>query len=107
MKEIVTKNKTMREFMEFLKEYKIVGLAMAFVMGAASTTLVKSIVDNLVMPLINPLVKGDWSTAVLNIGPFAIKWGAFLSDFINFVAIAVVVFFIAKKILKEEKVSKK
>ncbi|MEI6059002.1 MAG: MscL family protein, partial [archaeon] len=38
------------EFREFLKEYKVIGLAVALVIGLASTALVKSIVDNLVMP---------------------------------------------------------
>lgn len=100
------KPKMVREFLEFLKEYKIVGLAMAFVMGMASTTMVKSIVDNLIMPLVTPFVP-NWKTAVLQMGPFAIKWGAFMADLINFVILAFVVFIIAKKILKEEKVTKK
>lgn len=96
-----------KEFVEFLKEYKIVSLAMAFVMGAASNSLVKSFVDNVVMAFINPLVKSGWREASLNFGPFMIKWGAFLAELINFVILALVVFIVAKKILKEEKVEKK
>lgn len=38
------------EFLEFLKEYKVIALAVAFVMGVAATSLVKSLVDNLIMP---------------------------------------------------------
>jgi large conductance mechanosensitive channel len=94
-----------KEFLEFLREYKIVGLAMAFVMGSASTTIVKSLVDNLIMPLVTPFVP-DWKTSVLQLGPFAIKWGAFTADLINFVILAFVVFIIAKKLFKEEKVTK-
>jgi large conductance mechanosensitive channel len=97
-----------KEFMEFLREYKIVGLALAFIMGTASTALVKSLVDNIVMPLINPLLPGGgWQQATLKFGPFAIKWGAFTAEALNFVILAFVVFLIAKKILKEEKVLKK
>ena len=96
-----------KEFVEFLKEYKIVSLAMAFVMGAASTSLVKSFVDNIVMAFINPLIANGWREASLNFGPFMIKWGAFLAELINFVILALVVFIVAKKILKEEKVAKK
>ena len=96
-----------KEFVEFLKEYKIVSLAMAFVMGAASNSLIKSFVDNIIMAFINPLVKGGWREASLSFGPFIIKWGAFLAELINFVILALVVFLIAKKILKEEKVTKK
>lgn len=96
-----------KEFVAFLKEYKIVSLALAFIMGVASTSLVKSFVDNIIMAFINPLVASGWREASLSFGPFMIKWGAFLAELINFVILALVVFIIAKKILKEEKVTKK
>ncbi len=96
------------EFKEFLKEYKIVGLAIAFIMGAAATTLIKSLVDNLIMPLITPFVSGGaWKEAVWIIGSVVLKWGQFLSDLIYFLIIALVIFLVAKFILKEEKVTKK
>lgn len=96
-----------KEFVAFVREYKIVGLAMAFIMGTASTALVKSLVDNIVMPLITPFVRGGWQAATLHLGPFVIRWGAFAAELLNFVILAFIVFIIAKKILKEEKVSKK
>lgn len=100
--------KTGREFLEFLKEYKVIALAIAFIIGAAATTLVKSLVDNIIMPLITPMIPGGaWKTAVFTMGPIVISWGAFLGELLNFVIIALVVFLIAKKIMKEEKVSKK
>lgn len=98
----------MQEFMEFLKEYKVIGLAIAFIIGAAATTLVKSLVDNIIMPIITPFIPGGaWKTATFTLGPFVIGWGPFLGELINFVIIAFVVFMIAKKILKEEKITKK
>ena len=97
-----------KEFKEFLKEYKIVGLAVAFIMGAAATDLVKSIVNNVVMPIITPFIPGGaWQTATFNIGPIVIGWGAALSAIISFVVLAFVVFLIAKLVLREEKVTKK
>lgn len=96
------------EFKDFLKEYKVVGIAVAVVMGLALNNLVNSLVNNVIMPLVSPLIPGGgWQTAVWNIGPFAIAWGPFLAAVINFLIIAIVVFVIAKKVLKEEKVSKK
>ncbi|MCQ1535735.1 large conductance mechanosensitive channel protein MscL [Methanosarcina sp. KYL-1] len=96
------------EFKEFLYEYKVIPLAIAFIMGLASTALIKSFVDNIVMPIITPFVPGGaWRTATLEIGPIVISWGAFLGELIYFIIIAFVVFIIAKKVLKEEKVSKK
>jgi large conductance mechanosensitive channel len=96
------------EFKEFLYEYKVIGLAIAFIIGAAVNSLVQSLVKDIVMPIVNPLIPGgNWEEAVLAVGPVSLRWGSFLSALINFVVIALVVFFIAKKLLKEEKVSKK
>lgn len=96
------------EFREFLKEYKIVGLASAFIIGVAVTAFVTSLVANIIMPIVTFfLPKGSWQTAVWNIGPIAIGWGQVLNAFINFIIIAWVVFMIAKFILREEKVGKK
>ena len=96
------------EFKDFLKEYKVIPLAIAFIMGVASTALIQSLVNNLIMPLVTPFIPGGgWQTATLKLGPIVIGWGALLGALINFVIIALVVFIIAKAILKEEKVTKK
>ncbi len=96
------------EFLEFLKEYKVVALAIAFIMGVASTALIKSLVDNIIMPIITPFIPGGaWQTAKFTLGKIVISWGAFLGELINFIIIAFVVFMIAKKVMKEEKVTKK
>jgi large conductance mechanosensitive channel len=98
----------LKEFKEFLQEYKIIGLAIAFIMGAAATTFIQSLVNNIIMPLITPFIpKGAWQTATFHLGPIVIGWGAFLAALINFVIMALVVFLIAKAILKEDKVTKK
>jgi large conductance mechanosensitive channel len=98
----------MHEFREFIKEYKVMGLAIAFIMGSAATTLVQSLVNNIVMPLVTPFIPGGaWKEATFSMGPIVIGWGAFLSALINFIILALVVFFVAKFILKEEKVTKK
>src|SRR3989338_5604591 len=98
----------LKEFLEFLKEYKVMALAIAVVIGAAASALVKSLVDNIVMPLITPFIPGGaWKIATLTLGPVVIGWGAFLGELINFLIIALVVFIIAKKVMKEEKVEKK
>ena len=96
------------EFIEFIKEYKVAALAIAFIMGVAATALIKSLVDNIIMPIITAFIPGGaWKTATFALGPIVIGWGAFLGEVINFVIIAFVVFMIAKKLLKEQKVSKR
>ncbi|HOE93358.1 MAG: large-conductance mechanosensitive channel [Candidatus Methanofastidiosum methylothiophilum] len=98
----------MQEFMEFLKEYKVIGVAVAFIMAAASTSLVNSLVNDIIMPIITPFIPGGgWQEATLSIGPIVLRWGSFLAQIVNFIILALVVFIIAKKLLKEEKVTKK
>lgn len=100
--------KLLMEFKEFLNEYKVIGLAVAFIIGVAATALIQSVVNNLVMPIITPFIPGGaWQTATLKLGPIVIGWGALLGSIINFVVIAFVVFLIAKYLFKEEKVTKK
>lgn len=100
-----------KEFKEFLKEYKVMPLAIAFIIGAAATALVLSLVNNIVMPLINPWVpKGGWQNATIMFGPqsrqVVIGWGAFLGAAINFIIIAFVVFLIIKMLDREKKEDK-
>jgi len=95
-----------KEFRVFLKEYKVLSVAVAFIMGAAINDLVKSFVNNIFMPLIDPLIPdGTWETATLKIGQINIRWGVFVGSLIHFIILAVVVFVIVKKLLpkKEEK----
>ena len=98
----------LKEFKEFLKEYKVIGLAIAFIMGFASTSLIKSLVDNIMMPAITGFIPGaGWKTATFSIGPVVIGWGAFLGELLNFIIIAFIIFILVKKILKEENAKKK
>lgn len=96
------------EFKEFFLEYKVIPLAIAFIMGVASTALIKSLVENIVMPTVTPMIPGGaWKTYVLVLGPFNWGIGAFVGELINFIIIAAVVFIMAKIIMKEDKVTKK
>ncbi len=98
----------LKEFKEFLEEYKVMGIAVGIVMGLATVALVNSLVNSIIMPVITPFIPGGaWQEATLILGPIVLKWGAFLAAAINFVIIAFVVFIIAKKFMKEKKVTKK
>ena len=95
------------EFKEFINEYKVLGLAIAFIIGIAATNLIQSLVNNIIMPVITPFIPGGaWENATLAIGPIIIRWGQFLSALLNFIIIALVVFIIAKKVMKQEKSKK-
>lgn len=93
----------LKDFLTFLKEYKIISLAIAFVMGAASTSLVNSLVRDIFMPILAPLLPGtSWKEAVFIIGPIHIAYGAFLAEVLNFVILALIIFIIVRKLFKEE-----
>ena len=93
-----------KEFKGFIKEYKVVTVAVAFVMGQAVNDLVKSFVNQIFMPILNPLIPdGDWKTAVFKIGSIHLGWGPFLSSLIYFVILSFVVFLLVKKLLKQSK----
>lgn len=98
----------LKEFRDFLKEYKVTGLAVAFIMAAAITVLVNSLVNNILMPLITPFVSGGgWQTATFSMGPIVIGWGAFAGALLNFLVLAFAVFLIAKYVLREAGKKKK
>lgn len=95
------------EFKEFLKDYKVVGVAVAFIMAAATTTLVQSLVNNLIMPIIGIFIpNGAWQSATVAIGSATIGWGSFLSALINFIVIALVIFLIVKFAIRNDKQKK-
>jgi large conductance mechanosensitive channel len=98
------------EFMKFLKEYGVIGLAIGVIIGSKAGELVKAITDGLLMPFVNPVLAtagGDWQTSKWAVGPFEFAIGSVLASLINFLIVAFLVFLFAKKVLKEETVVKK
>ena len=97
-----------KEFMEFLKNYGVIGLAIAVIIGGKANAMVSTMVDGLLMPLVTAaLPGGDWRTAALDVGGIQLVWGPFMGAVIDFVIVAFIVFMFAKKIMKEETVAKK
>jgi large conductance mechanosensitive channel len=95
---------TVGEFKAFLKEYGVIGLALGVIIGGKAGELVTSIVDGLLMPVVGMMMPGgEWEKMV--VGQF--KIGIVLSAFIKFIVVAFFVFFISKRLLKEETVTKK
>ena len=84
----------LEEFRNFLFRGNIVELAVAFVMGIAFAAVVNSLVDNLVMPIVAMIIgKPDFSSLTFTINDAVFRYGAFITDVIQFVAIAAAVFF--------------
>jgi large conductance mechanosensitive channel len=90
-----------QEFMDFLMKYQVIGLAVAFIIGAAATKMVTACVSDIIMPIIAVLIPGgDWRTSVLQLGPVKLLVGDFVGAIIDFVIIALVVFLIVKYMMK-------
>ena len=84
----------LKEFRDFLLRGNIVELAVAFVMGVAFAAVVTSLVDNLVMPVVAMIIgKPDFNDLTFTINDAVFRYGAFITDAIQFVAIAAAVFF--------------
>ena len=91
------------EFQAFLTKYQVLGLAVAFIIGAAAAKLVSSLVADIIMPIIAVLIPGgDWRASVLQVGPVKLLMGDFVGALIDFVIIAFVVFMVVKYTVKEE-----
>jgi len=96
------------EFMDFLMKYQVIGLAVAFIIGAAATKMVTATVNDIIMPVIGAIIPGgSWRTAVINAGPVAFFVGDFVGAIIDFIIIALVVFLVVKFMMKEDATQKR
>src|SRR5919205_1354262 len=88
----------LRDFKDFLLRGNLIELAVAFVMGLAFAAVVNSLVSNLVMPIVAAVIgKPDFRDLTFTIHDSVFRYGAFLTDLIQFVAIAAAVFFFVVK----------
>ncbi len=95
--------KIISEFKEFALKGNMLDLAIGLMIGTAFTTVVKSIVDDLFMPVIGFITGGkDFTTLTLKLseaeGAAEIKYGLFIQNLINFLIIAICLFLIVKAI---------
>ena len=99
----IRKQTLMDEFIGFLKTFGVIGLAIAFVIGAAASKLVTAFVNDIINPIVGlALPSGDLKTLSYNAtnpgtgvtSTFA--YGDLISNIIDFLIIAFVVFLIYK-----------
>ncbi len=108
--------KFLKEFKTFISRGNVLDLAVGLIIGNAFNTIVKSLVDDIFMPLIGIIIGGvNFTSLSLKIGDAAIKYGVFLQNIINFLATAFCLFIVVKfmnkfheiKEAKEKKEKKK
>jgi large conductance mechanosensitive channel len=102
-----------REFRDFAMRGNVVDLAVGLILGAAFTTIVNSLVNDVIMPPIGLLLGGiDFSDFFFTIkgepyptvaaakaaGAVTINYGLFINAIIKFVIVAFAVFLLVKQI---------
>lgn len=96
------------EFLDFLKNYKVIELAIGVVIGNAVKDLVTAIAQDLIMPVVGIFTpSGSWRELVFTMAGSDFKIGNIISATIDFAIVALVVFVVIKKILKIEDSAKK
>lgn len=88
----------LKEFKDFVMRGNVLDLAVAVVLGVAFAAVVTSVVDNLLMPLIAALVgTPDFNDLTFSIGETTFSYGLVLTEVVDFLLIALAVFFFIVK----------
>ena len=89
------------DFKSFLIKQNVLSLAIAVVVGTALNALVKSLVDDFIMPVVAAaLPSGDWQKATWTVGSIHFGVGDFIAALINFFIIGLVAWRIAKAFIR-------
>lgn len=97
-----------KEFFAFLKAYGVIGLAIAVIIGGKLNLLITSLVNDLLTPLIfQPALAAAGVKDIAELSYNGIMYGKVVGALIDFVIVAFIVFIFAKKVMKEEVVTKK
>ena len=88
----------MNEFKDFIAQYKVMGMAVAFIIGLYLGAVVQSLVKDLVLPLIGLAMPGLGNLSTLSVTVMNQQFGIgnFLATVITFIVVAFVIFIIVK-----------
>ena len=93
--------KTLNEFKEFISKGNVIDLAVGVIIGGAFGKIVTSIVDDILMPLIGIIIGGvDFTGLAIKVGTANVKYGLFIQNIIDFLIVALCIFFVVKLISK-------
>lgn len=85
----------MKGFIEFIRKQGVVGLAVGFILGGAISKLVASLISDIISPLLGMVLGGvsGLKEAYLQVGSVKLMWGSFINTTVDFIVIALVVYF--------------
>ena len=110
------------EFKKFIMRGNVIDLAVGVIIGGAFQKIVNSLVNDIIMPVISLITKGvdftnwfvvldggeyDTLAQAQDAGAAVLSYGVFLSNILNFLIMAVVIFFLVRAINKVNEIGKK
>jgi len=97
----------LKGFVDFVRDQGVVGLAVGFILGGAVGKVVASLVSDIINPILGVILgaAGNLSDAYVSVGSVRFMWGSFVTNLIDFIVIALVVYF-GVKWLKLDKLDK-
>jgi large conductance mechanosensitive channel len=88
-----------KEFREFITRGNMIDLAVAVVVGAAFTSVVNSFANDILMQLVAAVAgKPNFNELTFTINNAVIRYGAFLTQVVNFLIVALAMFIVIKTI---------
>lgn len=88
--------KLVQEFKDFALRGNVMDLAVGVIIGAAFQAIINSLVNDIISPLIGLIANTDLSYLVATVGDVEIRYGAFITAIINFILMAIIIFFLVK-----------
>jgi large conductance mechanosensitive channel len=92
-----------RDFKAFLIKQNALALAIAVVIGTALNTVVKSIVDDIIMPGVGAITPGgQWQEATWQVGSVSFGVGRLLAALLNFLIVGLVAWRLSRIFIRPE-----
>lgn len=88
--------KFLEEFKTFALRGNVMDLAVGVIIGAAFQAIINSLVNDVISPIIGLFANTDLSYLAVTIRGVEIRYGSFLTAVINFLIMAVIIFFLVK-----------
>lgn len=85
-----------KEFKEFAMRGNVIDLAVGVIIGGAFQKIITSLVNDVISPIIGLFANKDFSSLHFEIFGVAVKYGSFLTEVINFIIMAFVIFVMVK-----------
>lgn len=100
--------KMIKEFKEFISRGNVVDLAVGVIIGGSFSTIVSSLVNDILMPIMGMILGGiNFSNLSIQLGDAKIMYGSFIEHIIDFLIVAFCIFLFVKFINEISRIGRK